>query len=101
MPSVALTLPEALKRAIAAYNQSKFSEVEQLCYAMIAAKHDFFEALQLGVASPSITLVARAPVTRLTARRPHREISHPLVMAPCASSACLRPAPRPRCPAHP
>ena len=47
MPSVALTLPEALKRAIAAYNQSKFSEVEQLCYAMIAAKHDFFEALHL------------------------------------------------------
>src|SRR5215470_8264333 len=47
MPSVALTLPEALKRAIAAYNHSKFSEAEQLCYAMIAAKHDFFEALHL------------------------------------------------------
>jgi hypothetical protein len=37
---------------------------------------------------------------RLTARRPHREISHPLVMAPCASSACA-PSPPPRCPQHP
>jgi hypothetical protein len=32
--------------------------------------------------------------------RPHREISHPLVMAPCASSACA-PSPPPRCPQHP
>jgi protein O-GlcNAc transferase len=47
MPSVTLTLPEALKRAIAANNHSKFSEAEQLCHAMIAAKHDFFEALHL------------------------------------------------------
>src|SRR5262245_13626109 len=47
MPSVTLTLPEALKRAIAAYNHNKFSEAEQLCHTMIAAKHDFFEALRL------------------------------------------------------
>jgi Tfp pilus assembly protein PilF len=44
---VMLTLPEALKRAIAFYNDAKFSEAERLCHAIIATKHDFFEALHL------------------------------------------------------
>src|SRR5262245_26898204 len=47
MPSVTLTPPEALKRAIAAYNHSKFSEAERLCRAIIAAKPDSFDALHL------------------------------------------------------
>src|SRR5215472_15895251 len=42
-----LTLPEALKRAIAAYNDGKFSEAERLCRTIIAAKPDFFDALHL------------------------------------------------------
>src|SRR5215472_3796937 len=47
MASITLTLPEALKRAIAAYNDGKFSEAERLCHAIIATKRDFFEALHL------------------------------------------------------
>jgi Tfp pilus assembly protein PilF len=47
MASSTLTLPEALKRAFAAYNDGKFSEAERLCQAIIAARHDFFEALHL------------------------------------------------------
>src|SRR5215472_8457960 len=42
-----LTLPEALKRAIAAYNDGNFSEAERLCRTIIAAKPDFFDALRL------------------------------------------------------
>jgi Flp pilus assembly protein TadD len=47
MARVALTPPEALKRAIAAYNDGKFSEAERLCQAIITAKHNFFEALHM------------------------------------------------------
>src|SRR5262245_61390655 len=47
MPSVTLTLPEALKRAIAAYKHGKFSLAERLCRTIIAAKPDFFDALHL------------------------------------------------------
>jgi tetratricopeptide (TPR) repeat protein len=47
MASITLTLPEALKRAIAAYNDGKFSGAERLCRGIIAAKPDFFDALHL------------------------------------------------------
>src|SRR5215470_451465 len=47
MPSVTLTLPEALKRAIAAYKHGEFSLAERLCRTIIAAKPDFFDALHL------------------------------------------------------
>src|SRR5262249_59157780 len=47
MPRVTLTLPEALKRAIAAYKHGKFSLAERLCRTIIAAKPDFFDALHL------------------------------------------------------
>jgi tetratricopeptide (TPR) repeat protein len=47
MGTVRLTLPEALKRAIAAHNDGKYSEAEGLCHAIIVAKHDVFEALDL------------------------------------------------------
>jgi tetratricopeptide (TPR) repeat protein len=47
MARITLTLPEALKRAIAAYNDGKFSEAEGLCRAIIAAKPDCFDALHL------------------------------------------------------
>src|SRR5262249_15295475 len=42
-----ITLTEALKRAIATYSDGRFSEAERLCHAIMAAKHDFFEALYL------------------------------------------------------
>jgi protein O-GlcNAc transferase len=38
---------QALKRAIAAYNNRKFSEAELLCREIIKAKPDFFKALHL------------------------------------------------------
>src|SRR5262249_31154285 len=47
MANITLTLPEALKRAIAAYNDGKFSEAERLCRTIIAAKPGFFDALHL------------------------------------------------------
>jgi tetratricopeptide (TPR) repeat protein len=47
MTSAAISPPEALRRAVEAYNNGKFSEAERLCYPIIAAKHDFFEALHL------------------------------------------------------
>src|SRR5258708_6617728 len=47
MASITLTLPEALKRAIADYKDGKFSEAEQLCRIIIAAKPDFSDALHL------------------------------------------------------
>src|SRR5215468_493501 len=47
MPRVTLTLPEALKRAIAAYKHGEFSLAERLCRTIIAAKPDFFDALHL------------------------------------------------------
>jgi hypothetical protein len=53
MASIMLTLPEALKRAIAAYNDGKFSEAERLCRAIIAAKPDFLRSAI--VASPFIS----------------------------------------------
>jgi protein O-GlcNAc transferase len=36
-----------LDRAVAAYNSGKLVEAEQLCQQIIAAKHNFFEALRL------------------------------------------------------
>jgi predicted O-linked N-acetylglucosamine transferase (SPINDLY family) len=41
------SLPEALNRAFAAYNKGKLSEAEKLCQAILAAKHDFFDALHV------------------------------------------------------
>ena len=42
-----VTLPEALRRAVTAYNDGKFSEAGRLCHAIIAAKPDLFDALRL------------------------------------------------------
>ena len=47
MPNIALTLPEALRRAFASYKDGKLSETERLCGAILAANPDFFEALHL------------------------------------------------------
>jgi protein O-GlcNAc transferase len=42
-----IALPEALRRAIIAYNNGRSSEAERLCRAIITAKPDVFEALYL------------------------------------------------------
>jgi hypothetical protein len=47
MAKVTIALREALRRAVTAYNGGKFSEAEALCHAIIAAKHDFFDAMHL------------------------------------------------------
>jgi tetratricopeptide (TPR) repeat protein len=47
MARIALTPPEALKRAIAANHDGRLSEAERLCQAIITFKPDFFEALHL------------------------------------------------------
>jgi predicted O-linked N-acetylglucosamine transferase (SPINDLY family) len=44
---VTLTLPEALKRAFTAYSEGKLSEAERLCQAVVAVKHDVFDALHM------------------------------------------------------
>ena len=47
MARLILTLPQALSRALSAYNEGKLVEAEQLCQYMLSAKHDFFDALHL------------------------------------------------------
>jgi tetratricopeptide (TPR) repeat protein len=47
MTTAKLTLPEALKTAVAAYEDGRFVEAERLCRSILAAKPDFFDGLQL------------------------------------------------------
>src|SRR5262249_18781800 len=67
-----ITLPEALRRAIIAYNNGRSSEAEGLCRALITAKPDVFEALyllaivqtKLGHRNEALTSYARALAIR-------------------------------------
>jgi protein O-GlcNAc transferase len=74
MTSAAITVPEALSRAVVAYNDGKFSEAERLCHAVAAANHDFFEAWYL-LAVAQMRLGRRddalASCERVLAIRPH------------------------------
>jgi protein O-GlcNAc transferase len=47
MSRATLTLPQALDRAVSAYNAGNFVLAEQLCQQIVAAKHDFFDAVHL------------------------------------------------------
>jgi tetratricopeptide (TPR) repeat protein len=47
MSELTLTLPQALNRAVSAYNSGKFGEAEQICRQIVNAKHDFFDGLHL------------------------------------------------------
>jgi tetratricopeptide (TPR) repeat protein len=47
MAEVALTLPEAMKRALAAYERGKLREADRLARAILAVKVDYFDALHL------------------------------------------------------
>ncbi len=47
MAEVTLSLPEAIKRAAAAYEQGRLDEAEQLCRAILGVKADEFNALHL------------------------------------------------------
>lgn len=47
MDNITLTLPEALRRAVSAYEVGRFEEAEQLCQQILAAKSDFFDAIHL------------------------------------------------------
>jgi tetratricopeptide (TPR) repeat protein len=47
MAKLALSLSQALSRAISAYNAGKLVEAEQLCQQLINAKPDLFDALHL------------------------------------------------------
>src|SRR5262245_3485301 len=70
-------------------------------YARDRLPLDHLRALRLGLQRRlEVCCLQIRGTPRLTAQRPHREISHPLVMAPCASSACA-PSPHPRCQQHP
>jgi protein O-GlcNAc transferase len=40
-------MPEAVRRAVAAYGDGKLSEAERLCRAILAVKPDFFDVLRL------------------------------------------------------
>jgi protein O-GlcNAc transferase len=72
MASIALSLPEALNRAIASYNRGKFSEAEVLCREIITTKEDSFEALhflaivqaRLGRANDALVSYDRALAVR-------------------------------------
>jgi tetratricopeptide (TPR) repeat protein len=47
MVEVTLTLPEAIKRAAAAYERGQFGEAEQLARAILDVRADYFDALHL------------------------------------------------------
>ncbi len=47
MAGQALTLPQALDRAISAYKAGNFVEAEKICQQIISVKQDFFPALHL------------------------------------------------------
>ncbi len=44
MAEVALTMPEAINRAAAAYEQGRLDEAEQICRAILGVKADAGEA---------------------------------------------------------
>ena len=47
MPDVTSSLPEALEKAVNAYNTGNYTEVERLCTSILAANGEFFDALHL------------------------------------------------------
>jgi predicted O-linked N-acetylglucosamine transferase (SPINDLY family) len=47
MPTITLTLLQALERAVSAYNAGSLVEAEQICQQLVSAKHDFFDAHHL------------------------------------------------------
>jgi Tfp pilus assembly protein PilF len=47
MTEVTLTLPEAFRRAVAAYQQGRLADAEQLCGAVLAVAADDFDATRL------------------------------------------------------
>jgi tetratricopeptide (TPR) repeat protein len=47
MNKITVTVPEAFKRALAAYEAGKLAEAGDLCKKILAAKHDHFDAIHL------------------------------------------------------
>jgi tetratricopeptide (TPR) repeat protein len=47
MTVAALTLPDAMKRAVAAYERGQLHEADRLARAIVSVKGDYFEALHL------------------------------------------------------
>ena len=47
MANLTLTLPQALSRAVAAYNAGKLAEAEQICRQIVEIERDHFDALHL------------------------------------------------------
>jgi Flp pilus assembly protein TadD len=47
MTDVSLTLDQALSRAYSACRAGKFTEAEELCQRIMAARHDCFDAVNL------------------------------------------------------
>ena len=74
MNNPALSLTQALDRAYSAYKAGKLVEAEQLCQQIIAAKHDFFDALHLLAFAQTKLGKKEAALTnydRATTLRPH------------------------------
>jgi Tfp pilus assembly protein PilF len=97
MAKVTIALREALRRAVTAYNGGKFSEAEALCHAIIAAKHDFFDAMhllavvqaRLGRSSDASASFGRAlairPLDGTTGRQKRQKIEALVIQRVCAT----------------
>jgi tetratricopeptide (TPR) repeat protein len=78
VPEITLTLPEAIKRAAAAYQAGRLDESERLCLAILGVKVDDFNALHLLaiVKCRGLYAQAQANFERALAVRPDHAEAH-------------------------